>query len=272
MKKMFTLLLVVGLCFVVVACSGNYSNYPGYEQPVVQNDGQNIADDNDNNNVSSTECNHFFSDATCTAAAKCTKCGETMGSEKGHTFSDATCTAPSTCTACGVTEGSEKGHSFNPATCQAPKTCTVCGLTEGENAAHADGGSGKCSMCGIDIFMETLKQGIKAYLIIPSVGASNNHYVQVKFVNNSGYDMVLSMHVYANGKGCSNSQASNYTLPSGYQVPVTFTRINSTKDMYLDNNSQAWTIVTVNGERIYMKFDVNGNTIFGRKPSEIGEY
>lgn len=96
--------------------------------------------------------------------------------------------------------------------------------------------------------------------------------MQVKYVNNSGYDILLDMHVYANGKGCANSQANDYKLPTGYEVPVKYTRIGSYKDMYLDNNSQAWTIVNIKGKQIYMKFDVNGNTIFGTKPSEIGAY
>ncbi len=109
------------------------------------------------------DCEHAFSEATCTEAAVCAKCGLVNGLPTGHTlfaydcvtggkcticeaevepskmlhnFVPATCTLPETCTRCHKTIGEAKGHRWNAATCTAPKTCTVCKATEGVANTH----------------------------------------------------------------------------------------------------------------------------------------
>jgi len=66
---------------------------------------------------------HSYSNATCTAPAKCS-CGATKGSALGHKFSAATCTAPKKCSTCGATEGSALGHKYSS------YKCTVCGAAD----------------------------------------------------------------------------------------------------------------------------------------------
>ena len=61
-----------------------------------------------------------------------------VGMDKlGHSFGEATCTAPATCTRCGETEGEKLAHTEEVIPGKAP-TCTETGLTEGK----------KCSVCG----------------------------------------------------------------------------------------------------------------------------
>ena len=79
---------------------------------------------------------HDMAEATCTAPATCTVCGETEGAALGHVWAPAHCETAKTCTVCGETEGEALGHDMAEATCTAPSTCTVCGHTEGEALGH----------------------------------------------------------------------------------------------------------------------------------------
>lgn len=126
--------------------------------------------------------------------------------------------------------------------------------------------------------LNNLKDNFKAQLIVPSVGSSTNSYCQVKFTNHTGSDVELTGHVYANGYGCVNLSASGYTLESGYYVVSSFYRdiIASeryhTKDMYLDNNSTAYTYIKTNGKTVVVKFDTKGNSEFAYHPNDLGIY
>ncbi len=64
------------------------------------------------------------SGATCTSAGsvtyKCANCGDSYSetvAALGHSWSDATCTAPKKCSRCGTTEGSALGHTTSDGTC-----------------------------------------------------------------------------------------------------------------------------------------------------------
>ena len=81
-------------------------------------------------------CSHQWTEASCTAARTCSKCGEIEGEALGHNWTEATCAAAKTCTRCGETEGSMLMHSWTDASCAAPQTCTACGATEGEVLPH----------------------------------------------------------------------------------------------------------------------------------------
>lgn len=101
-------------------------------------------------------CQHQWTDASCTEAKTCTKCGETEGEALGHSWQDAGCTTPKTCSRCALTEGAALGHSWEEATCTAPKTCSVCAATEGQPLAHSWEGEATlfaapvCSVCGTE--------------------------------------------------------------------------------------------------------------------------
>lgn len=77
-------------------------------------------------------CTHDWTDATCTEAKTCAKCGEIQGEPLGHTWVEASCTEPKRCETCQLQEGEARAHAWADATTEAPKTCTACGLTEGE--------------------------------------------------------------------------------------------------------------------------------------------
>ncbi len=123
--------------------------------------------------------------------------------------------------------------------------------------------------------LDIMEDGFTAELIIPSVGTENS-YCQVKYTNHTGTDVALSAFVYANGKGCYNSNASDYVLEDGCFIVVPyyrdlFDRYN-TKDMYLDNYSVANTSVDVKGKQIHLKFGTDGGAVFGYTEADIGVY
>ena len=84
----------------------------------------------------STSCAHDYSDATCTVAKTCKRCGETEGEALGHDYSEATCTTSKICARCGEADGDKLGHDYENATCTAAKTCKKCGVTEGKALGH----------------------------------------------------------------------------------------------------------------------------------------
>ncbi|MBQ8741326.1 MAG: hypothetical protein IJY79_07235 [Clostridia bacterium] len=266
MKKIFAQILAVTMIFALIGCDGASTTNTNNNNAQTNAPAEDVIDNT---------CAHSWSAATCTELSKCTLCGETKGAANGHSYTAATCTVAAKCTVCGATNGSAAGHQWSAATCTDAQKCTVCGAAGSAALGHSDNGSGTCSKCGQDIILTALKDGFKAYLIIPSIGSSENHYVQVKFVNRTDYDVKLNMNIYANGKGCANKQlADDYYLKSGYEIVIRFDRnmFKTVKDMYLDNQSTAWTGVNINGEVYNLKFDVNGNTIWGRHPNDIGEY
>ena len=100
-----------------------------------------------------TLCTHDYSDAACTVAKTCTRCGETEGKALGHDYSNATCTTLKTCARCGETDGDKLGHDLAPATCITPATCKRCGATDekelGHDYAEATCTAAKtCTRCG----------------------------------------------------------------------------------------------------------------------------
>ena len=95
--------------------------------------------------LSGCECNHEWTEATCSAPQRCKKCGETQGDALGHSWIDATCTKASYCERCGLRTGEPLGHTPDewivdtPATCtekgEQHGTCSVCGETVTEEIA-----------------------------------------------------------------------------------------------------------------------------------------
>ena len=99
------------------------------------------------------ECEHQWTDATCTSPKTCTICGEREGSLLPHNLVDATCTDAKTCTLCNQTWGESLGHKWTPATCTEARTCMVCNVVEGDPPGHelADATCEKpitCKVCG----------------------------------------------------------------------------------------------------------------------------
>ncbi|MBQ6789493.1 MAG: S-layer homology domain-containing protein [Clostridia bacterium] len=121
------------------------------------------------------DCEHDFSEATCTTSSVCSKCGVADGLPTGHlcdTLSckvggtckrcgeaveadaglhnyptKATCTEPEKCTVCGNVRTHAYGHNYAPATCIKLATCYRCGATAGGYRGHTMSG-GKCTVCG----------------------------------------------------------------------------------------------------------------------------
>lgn len=154
----------------------------------------------------------------------------------GHSWSNATCTAPKKCTKCGVTEGSALGHTWKSATCITPKTCSVCGVTEGTTTQHSDNGSGNCSVCGA--YMYTSLEYVLAAC------AYRDMY------NNAKFPMTIEVYkvvYYANGTGGNSTEpcaaiiatAENSLGGKGYLYSLAY-KSNSAKEYfnntYMDNS------------------------------------
>jgi len=99
---------------------------------------------------------HDYSEATCTAKAKCSVCGDEKGELAPHTpgADDGDCTTAITCSACGTeTTPAKASHTGGTATCTAKAKCSVCEAEYGELAEHKYSeatctAKAKCSVCG----------------------------------------------------------------------------------------------------------------------------
>ena len=112
-----------------------------------------------------TELGHDFAAHICTESVKCSRC-DVMSEVSEHDFTTATCTEPSVCKKCGYENAPAKGHNMAPATCTAPSRCKNCGLTSGSAAGHKPNGSVTnpvCSVCGIQCFVDNTHK-LKCYI------------------------------------------------------------------------------------------------------------
>lgn len=99
MKKLLSILLIVCFAFSLSACgSGNDVSSPSDaaaagSETVSDTASATPESEPDAENTSSpAECDHTYSDATCTAAKTCTKCGVTDGGALGHSYAEGKCT------------------------------------------------------------------------------------------------------------------------------------------------------------------------------------
>jgi len=179
--------------------------------------------------------------------------------ECNHNWQPATCTAPKSCSICGKINGSANGHNWSAATCQTPKKCKNCGITEGSTGSCIDNGNGKCTYCGEDLFLKKVRDNLTVQLIIPSVGASDNYYFQVKYVNHIGSTIYISNYVTGNGNLCNNFQGNDYNLENDYKITIPYYRGLTEYDkydkkykvMYLDNQSLAYRLFIKHLPKIY---------------------
>lgn len=118
---------------------------------------------------------------------------------------------------------------------------------------------------------DILKKTIDIKLIIPHNG-TNNRYIEIEYINHSGYDIELNGYTFNNGYSCLlDCEGDTYTLEDGYKIklayfrsPIWSDRFNDRyNDMYLDNNSTGWTMIKVNGESIKFTYNRNGTVEVG---------
>lgn len=85
------------------------------------------------------QCEHQWTEATCTTPKTCSLCDEIEGEALGHNWIPATCEAPETCSCCNETQGNATGHNWLDATCTDPQTCSVCEESQGTALGHTEG-------------------------------------------------------------------------------------------------------------------------------------
>lgn len=125
MKRVFTTILILLLCFSIGGCHAdlpeNSSTSSQTEsQQTSGSDAPEVSTDPNVPTESTPEHIHDWIHATCTEPAQC-QCGATKGQPMGHTWADATCTVPKTCTSCHATSGVPSDHTYSNG------TCTNCG-------------------------------------------------------------------------------------------------------------------------------------------------
>ncbi len=107
------------------------------------------------------DCEHEWTEATCTEMSVCTKCGLKNATELGHDYpkhlctdsvkcnrcdvmseitehnaAEPTCTDDGYCIVCGHKTADAKGHDMQEATCASPSRCSRCGITSGSAKEH----------------------------------------------------------------------------------------------------------------------------------------
>ena len=256
----------ITICIIVVALAS---------MVLFRGNNNGIVNDSNTNNT----CAHLWVNATCSSPKTCSKCNEIEGTVANCIWTEASCSAPKTCLNCKKTFGSALGHKWEKETCTSPQRCSRCNETQGTIGAHYDIGNGKCKYCNQDILLLEMENGFDIKLIIPTVGGMNA-YCTVKYTNNTKYTISSDMtYLSANGKLLYNSDAI-FTLSPNYYVTATYyrsilpsDRYNSKYyDLYLDNNSLAYTNVIVNGKTVFIKFGSNGPIAFGYSLADIGVY
>lgn len=85
------------------------------------------------------QCEHQWTEATCTTPKTCSLCDEIEGEALGHNWTPATCETPETCNRCNETQGTAADHDWLDATCAEPKICQVCKTIDGEPLGHTKG-------------------------------------------------------------------------------------------------------------------------------------
>lgn len=206
--------------------------------------------------------------ATCTSSGSqngtCTICGQEQSAvidATGHNWAAANCKAPKQCKNCGLTEGGTTNHAWSSATCTAAKTCSVCGATEGSALGHQYGSSGACSTCG--------KKMVSIKLKIPSIG-TKNAYASLVVTNYTDSTISFPKMLSINGKLCNSD--NGYNVGAGSNATLSYYRAiipsqrydDKSYDMYLDNNSIGYCVITWNGTQYYAEYGVNGLTTFYR--------
>lgn len=142
------------------------------------------------------ECAHNWSEATCTMASTCSKCGAVQGEKAEHTYSGKSCTGTDSCIICGTVLPAT-GHTWVEATCIEPKICNKCEETEGEPLGH-DLQDGTCKRCG-EIVWTTLKQTGKGDKTIQDIVIGYDFYALHVTHDGSG-EFKLTMKDSAGGE------------------------------------------------------------------------
>ncbi len=98
------------------------------------------------------DCEHSYTEESCTESAVCTLCGLIKGMPLGHSYPILNCSVGSDCERCGKHIVPE-GHKFAGADCTKPMTCSVCGASSGTALGHTTD-CGICARCGIEVFKD----------------------------------------------------------------------------------------------------------------------
>lgn len=165
-------------------------------------------------------------------------------------------------------------------------TCTVPGSTEGIKCAdcgktikasttiaakgHSEDANGRCTKCGADVMLETIRKNLDVKLIVEKPGSSMNLRVGVDFINNTKYTMTLSegsgdysFSAKANGKVLTPEAAAvlypNQTKKlKYYSYWYKLFSPESGDYFYCDNQSTAFVKLRIDGKTFYIKFDTSG--------------
>ena len=198
---------------------------------------------------------HILSEATCTDASTCSKCGETIGEVLGHDWQEATCTAPKTCSRCGATEGNALGHSWDtgvvttPASYTAPGvktfTCAACNITKTESIpqlVHTSSGSSSSSS-GYTVSASSTKNGT---VTVSPKRADKGDTVTITVKPDTGYELDELTVTDKNGKTVKVTEGKNgkftFTMPTTkVTVEATFVKIEEApKQNFTDVPAGYW--------------------------------
>lgn len=172
---------------------------------------------------------HDYSPATCTKPKTC-DCGATSGKPKGHNYSEATCTARAKCKVCGTTTGRPKGHNYKVTTIKEATTtsegtrqykCKNCGKTYTETISKKESPStssnNTCthSYTGKVTVEATCKSDGKIVYTCSKCKNSYTSTIAQKEHKYSSYQYLSKTKHYKECDMCGNKITSNHEFSNG---------------------------------------------------------
>ncbi len=97
-----------------------------------------------------SDCEHEWSEATCTEMSVCSKCDLKSATELGHDFAAHLCTESVKCSRCEETTETTE-HILTELSCTEDSMCIVCGYVNAVSPGHTTE-NGICERCGEGIF------------------------------------------------------------------------------------------------------------------------
>ena len=249
MKKVLSLLLVFVLVFTLCACGkgGDQTDATGGttgESVNDQTEGSTGSTQGTSGNEGTTATTGDTNDETGATEPAGTTATQPAPTTCSHTFSEATCTAAKTCTKCGVTEGGKGDHTLTA-------TCTVCGqvnegycplssrywsyeVAEGDEITYS---SYYFFTDGVNVNVEVFYTSYKTLKAAAAEQNTTEEALREEYAPMEMIEIINGVEYVYNGWGMDNWSRRRYTEEDGV-ITVTFQSLD-----WGDNDEEIWTVM-----------------------------
>ena len=246
MKKVLSLLLVFVLVFTLCACGkgGDQTDATGGTTGESVNDQTEGATQGTSGNEGTTATTGDTNDETGATEPAGTTATQPAPTTCSHTFSEATCTAAKTCTKCGVTEGGKGDHTLTA-------TCTVCGqvnegycplssrywsyeVAEGDEITYS---SYYFFTDGVNVNVEVFYSFYKTLKAVAAEQNTTEEALREEYAPMEMIEIINGVEYVYNGFGMDNWSRRRYTEEDGV-ITVTFQSLD-----WGENDEEIWTVM-----------------------------